>query len=870
MAKRHSSKPKPTTGIGEPHVALDPRVERAQRAVARFRPMVPMLTGFARMITRDKNVRVQMAPTSPMTDGQTIFLRPPIELGDNVRHVRTDCDVRDIYGPVCPACKHSENIIMGLYHEISHIAFDSFAAVSDSDKAKVITQAIAEMGGDDATRAGKIRSRIDEVWESFDKSDAELSYIMVANFVSPFLPMLVNAIEDWRVNTAMQKARPGTRTAFGSRYRKSMELGITEIDGSVWFWHDRPVNSQVIIGILLRLCDYEWYKTTLDAAVVECIDSEEVTDAIGDKKLNRSSRDSFFMAVRVLEAVRKHGFLLAPDDPEDESEPEPEPKESDDAETSDDTGSDDTGSDDTGSDDTGSDTGSEPEPAGDASEPAGDDTGSDTGTEPEPAGDDTGSDTGTEPEPAGDDTGSEPEPEPDDSEAGDGEPGAEDGDTDEPADDDAEGESDGDASDDDEGAGQGDGDSEDADGDTDDDFEGSGTSESDGGDDDGSAQSDEMMGSGDGNVAGEDSDDELSLQVTEEEMEEMGDPASVGDDLDKFLGHDSKGFPEDPQPADDHGAGESAWGEPDEPEDEHNIDTAIVQQEHFDRPATGVAGVQIVTDKNPMVGPYARSYNPLARGNEEYYRQNMTIAGEPILGPALMHLRVAFAENKKRKKERNLKTGRVNSRTLGRRAATGDERLFYKPTVPGKRSYFVVIGMDLSGSTSGRAIHLIKSAALAQAELCQRLGVAFAVYGHTGAPSTDDSAQCDLIMVEVKSADEPWDTKVKDRLMRLGSSAANLDGHSLEFYRKLCDRRTETDKVIMYYSDGSMPAENYYEELEVLQHNIKLCDRRKYTVMCVGVGTDAPEEHGLQTCRIDTIEQVRDVVKYLASRLNTA
>jgi len=124
-----------------------------------------------------------------------------------------------------------------------------------------------------------------------------------------------------------------------------------------------------------------------------------------------------------------------------------------------------------------------------------------------------------------------------------------------------------------------------------------------------------------------------------------------------------------------------------------------------------------------------------------------------------------------------------------------------------------------------------------------------------------------LDMYVIKDEHEPWDSKCRARLADLGPSGANLDGHSLEFYRKRCEESSATDKIIMYYTDGEMPAENYAEELDLLQENIAKCKRERITLMGVGIGTDSPANHGLDTIQVDGPEDLRKVVKHLGKRL---
>jgi cobalamin biosynthesis protein CobT len=201
---------------------------------------------------------------------------------------------------------------------------------------------------------------------------------------------------------------------------------------------------------------------------------------------------------------------------------------------------------------------------------------------------------------------------------------------------------------------------------------------------------------------------------------------------------------------------------------------------------------------------------------------------------------------------------------LGKRAPFHDPRLFQKKRNPGKRSYAVVLGIDISGSTIGLNIALAKQAAYAQAELCNRLGIDFAVYAHSATPVGGTHI---LDMYAIKDFDSPWDTKSQKALLSIGSASENLDGHSLEFYRKMIERHPATDKIILYYSDGKMPAANYSEELTVLQREIETCRRKNITLLGVGIRTDSPTKHGLDTVQVDGPAEVGKVVRHLESRI---
>lgn len=128
----------------------------------------------------------------------------------------------------------------------------------------------------------------------------------------------------------------------------------------------------------------------------------------------------------------------------------------------------------------------------------------------------------------------------------------------------------------------------------------------------------------------------------------------------------------------------------------------------------------------------------------------------------------------------------------------------------------------------------------------------------------------DLDIYIIKEHNQPWNDEVKIALREIGPDNCNLDGHTLEYYRKYIERRPETDKIILYYTDGKMPAENHDEELVILQREIKVCKRKNITLLGVGIRTDSPVRHGLDTVQVDTDEDIVKVVRHLEKRLSVS
>jgi hypothetical protein len=343
-------------------------------------------------------------------------------------------------------------------------------------------------------------------------------------------------------------------------------------------------------------------------------------------------------------------------------------------------------------------------------------------------------------------------------------------------------------------------------------------------------------------------------------MEEMGTPEEVSELFAIFGGHAKPEDFADKKDGDDEGDGEgeavpTLVPENDNTEEEaEQIEVAIAQAQHFDHVSSELEGLNVWT------WPKDRGVMAFGRGDGYYERESRTVRPPwQMLAPSLQKLRILFSENRKGAKLNNLKKGKVNPKVVGQRFATGDPRLFRKRLEPGKKDYFVCIGFDVSGSTGGGAgskLALIKSSVAAMAELMNRLGVKYAVYAHTGSGNHVE-------IFEVKAPNKPWDSKCYEALDAIKSYHCNLDGHSLEFYRKVVQGRRETDKVVFFYTDGAL--NNIGEEYDVFTENVGILRQLGIATVGVEVGVRSgmTEQLGMDTVRIDGAEDTRNVVDTL-------
>lgn len=852
------------------------RTERAARAVKAFRGMQAGLTGYAQAITGRRDVTVELAQGTPRTDGKKIYFKPPIALGDLTSHERGLCDRRDrvTKQQMCTACRIREEVLITIYHEIAHIVFGTFETVSEEAKIEALERAIEEVGG-------KYEERIRAAWGQlpfYKKND----YLNLSSLVNPFLPILVNALEDARVDADMFRARKGTKVMFDAYVQQVFASGIENDDGTFGTWAEKPLNSQVLIGVFVLACEYT-YEGWFDPKVEEALGDTRLRELVRRIDTARSAQAVYNLSFPILARLRELGFCKLPEEPEDETpeeEPEDEPQRteaSDDVESSeqedsneeaDQTSQDEDGSPDGEEDDSqagedgsdqGDDAGSESS-SDDASGDRGEDRESDDSSD-EASDDGSSGDAGADEDASSDSSDSGAgESEPDaDGEAG---PSQGEGEAGEPSDDRNASENDNGGTSSDEGQSEGPGSDDGSDDDESGDVSGTGVH---------GEGDQERSDFSDGSLDDSDSDDGELIDTGADEGEggkrtehfEYGTHENVLEDVQVFGKH------------------EAEVGEPSGEDmlDENAVDVAIIQGMYFEKPSANVTGVREHKYNSPYMqegrnmstawddDEYEREYQ--SRLLQRYGIEADVTVSEQILGPALLEMRKTFSDNARAKMERHMRSGKINQRVLGKRAWAGDDRLFQKKRLPGKKSYSVLIGIDISGSTMGLNIALAKRAAMAQAELCNRAGIEFAVYAHTanGSPTGGWGREIYLDVYEIKGFDTPWSDTAKEALSKISADSENLDGHTIEYYRKMIERRNSTDRVILYYSDGKMPAANHDEELEILKREIAYCKSRNITLLGVGIRTDSPRRHGLETVQVDDDSDISKVVRHLETAL---
>lgn len=1017
---------------------FDPADSRmAWEAISILRSKLPTMTKFARMVTGNDKLTVDITTDSPYTKGNRVYIRPPLGLSSKKEHERSSCGSRGADGKqICPACRIREVIDFYLFHELAHVIGQTQALVTQKEINRARIEAL-RLHPEGCEHHRSVMSRLEYLKVS--GCDA----MTLGSAFNPWLSMMINSLEDSRVNEMTFASRPGMRTIFNMNLERLLTEGSEIGDGKTITWIDAPLDSQFIVGLQIAASGYAFGGEF----------APEVMDALDDPKLVRLCQTAvqatdvfqiFTLCLEVHDRAKELGFcelvpcVVEPPEPELGSLGNP-PEEDEGGGGSGEPGGDAQGDGSNGegesgacgaggegspSDDTGQ---SDAEPSGGsvdpssgqgdstaASAPGTDEHGDDAlgegeagqpGDDPDgesadgqsdagygaehdgresdvsespgsgskgaasesteaDAGADGETSPGTEGSPGQGDRSTEGSPSAGASSAGEG---AEELDGPEPGDVPAPGDhtpSAGSANspddagisgpDSQEGAASGPGNQLDqasnAHGGSDSDvreLEGSvrdsgpeqvvrdrsdlaheqrseSESEPSAGDE-GNRQDSGEPGDGD---AEERPEGDLQFQGDEDsdsaEVDRLENPWDVPHDertdvdtapfdgpsdpvaaptpvpmvhgtpddaaraLSRFLMHglddevgllDEMAAPSNEEPT--ANTFERQVGIPvDDQEYEQLIDLlldlAIKQVGMFDAPSVNVAATEKATF--PMRGIRWSPEDTLALQGFHYDELTTAFApSEQLLGSVVLHARTVFDANKRSHLDRNRKSGRINTRVLGRRAPVGDDRLFAKKIVPKKRDYFVVLGGDASGSTSREARNAkIKRSVHAQAELLHRLNVPFAGYMHSAyycsvnnfGPGNRTAGPNGSLLIwnyllPFKEPNDQWNDEAKLKLASTNHVSQNLDGHTLEAYRKIAMESTATDRVVIYYTDGEMPAENKEEETEILLREIDLYKRYGIDLVCVGIQTDSPKSYGLPTVRVDSDEDIIKVIKFL-------
>lgn len=729
--------------------------ERASRAVRAFSRMAPGLTSYVRSITGKRDIIVRAAPVT-CTDGRYVNIRPPLVLADQTDHERRVCDERGEDSVLlCPACHRIEQVWACLYHETSHIVSGSLEKRPIADLVDYVLRGAARNPDTERVMRPYLEHYRDT---SATAGVTHASIYEVANAGHPYLVSVLRATDDYVIEQAAIAARPGVEKMLYFMTEQIMTKGIENEDGTFTQWANQPVDSQIVIALLVDL--HGWgLDGKFSDETIEVIRSDGIQELM---QLEIPDVESALAAAAAyLAEFNRMGYLVF--DPEDQDD-----------------------EDGGNSEEGGQEGNSSSDPNGQS---GGGGAGSGMSQEAERDADPSSSDAsdGSYSGTAGNGAvGNQPKP---------NDPGD------------------------------------------------SGNSSPNG---DPSNGANSSSPSSQYRKATPQEIERAMGQATGHEMNEslMEDGYAKGNAYGEASEFDPLGI-DSPVDSDSGSGVDDNSGSYDQVDidlvNREEMDLAISQALQFDEISREVGRVVVYGDDGPAFGAQGRP----------------VVVDEADVAGSLMRARRVFSDNAMDKHVNNLKKGKVSARNLGARGWSDDRRVFRKKIRADKTDYEVVIGADISGSTSGGALGRIRAAVYAMSELLSRTNIDFSVYAHTTSTWTEVMEQ---EMYRIKDLRDPWNAESKERLGRLMPRAGSFDGHNFEFYRKVLDRSERIKRLCVYYTDGAIPETNHYEEAAIMTRESDMFRRLGYEALIVSVGRPLQDTYGFDQV---TLERDTDLVKVL-------
>ncbi len=299
----------------------DGQSARARRAVTRFRAMMPTLTSYARVVSNNPKVRIQITANNGASTKDRILIRPPIALGDYVPHDETRCDERDLDGvQACDACRIHEHLMAVIYHEIGHIALGTHGKPTTAAYSYALKEILNLKHPEDIRDSDaqlQLRSRYQEV--------PDPTYMVLANALHPYLGILYNATEDARVNEGIFRMRRGIRAMYNSLMHEIIRDGVPNPNDPTeyMYWRDMSLEFQMVLAVtnyLQRLPDpnrdlfiEQIYNDLADAELIAHLESWSPEPG---------NFANFKYTVDLLKILNRLGYLKPEGQPESESDTE--------------------------------------------------------------------------------------------------------------------------------------------------------------------------------------------------------------------------------------------------------------------------------------------------------------------------------------------------------------------------------------------------------------------------------------------------------------------------------------------------------------------------------------------------------------------
>ena len=780
-----------------------------EELVARFRERIALsYAPILRVITGNPALKVDVG-SIPMTDGKTVLLTPPWEMAGETKfsHDKSLCGQRDGFIQKCKRCRCEELVDASVFHEATHIVKDSFGkATPPTSKQKEVF--------------------VKEMWDRFQEQYHEIDFEDIPDVVKMFsqkIPVFKtfwNVVEDIHVDGSLVKVRPGVAILRQAIYQMALETGIVQKDGSAKNWSDAPKPSRALMVYYCIGMKVTQYAPCLGDDVKDLVDDPVLKVLAAAAFAAPTPADRMMVTLALYDRMKELDLLRKEPEQEEENDDGLVCSDPFDFDPPPDSESEEQGE-------------SDESEEGDSGDPSEEDSDEEEGDDEFEGGSDGEADTDDEDEDDPNASGGQGDEDFDDEEQDEGEEPEADADG-EPcdsgseSDEEAESTSDGESQEDDDSEEEGEDEGEGSASDPDSDEEGNDDSES---EDSAGDEGD------DGSTTFE--EDEEEDEEPEEHVDEITDAEveEIEKALERFAGHSKETDDDDP----------------------YQYNPSIEEVELM----------KLVAGRLPWMELDIPSYPIQAVNNEPLALYGTSPINVGLVAPVVNKMKAILSANSNTRLEKSLKRGaRLDSQHLAR-IPMEDYRIFAKRSIPDKRDWFVLVSIDTSGST-GSIIGEIRMLANNLGWLLHSAGVRFSMYtndcDYLYGQGTNGDLAVGLRAHTIKGPREPWQ-QVSPRVNSIHSGNNNLDGQNMAWCRYQISQERAARKMIIYVTDGAMPDANAEAELPLLKHHLAALRREGVDLSGVGLRTDSPSKHGLDTIEVDDANDLTKLVQGLGARL---
>ncbi len=213
-----------------------------------------------------------------------------------------------------------------------------------------------------------------------------------------------------------------------------------------------------------------------------------------------------------------------------------------------------------------------------------------------------------------------------------------------------------------------------------------------------------------------------------------------------------------------------------------------------------------------------------------------------VLAGELNRLRAVFKQNDKSSFSGRYEIGsHINSASLPGLILGEHLKPFDRRIKPRKQSYAVTLLVDQSGSMNNSKIELAKIALCLQSHLLDSLGIPFEVLGFSTVSAAGyvyqggsyDDGRYAVRHDVFKSFKEPWNSEQRAKILGIRTNSTNLDGLALSWAWNRLKLRRETTKILMTYSDGQ-PNPDTDNQIRIMKFVLR--QMRTVGAISIGVG----------------------------------